>query len=219
MFVYPTGNAWWHWALAATVVIGCAVATVVTCGGFAAAATSVCLVGNCIAAATTAATVTSAAFIGSSTAFGVAVMSASMNSDSLEDFGEQANWGTVIGVAFSAVVYGYDAYRTSTTKLYHSVSEEEARSIRNTKSFETSPQGMDVKQFGFSYQETKTFGNFAKQDTIVSVRLPNHMLYKYDHTSVDANIFKHGTLTVTSDQLDVFNEAIRGTIRFFSIGG
>ena len=39
----PTGEAWWHWALGATVVAACAIATVVTCGGFAAAATAVCL--------------------------------------------------------------------------------------------------------------------------------------------------------------------------------
>ena len=42
----PIGEAWWHWALGAAVVAACAVATVVTCGGFAAAATAVCMVGN-----------------------------------------------------------------------------------------------------------------------------------------------------------------------------
>ena len=47
----PLGEAWWHWALGAAVVIGCAVATVVTCGGFAAAATAVCFVSNGVAAA------------------------------------------------------------------------------------------------------------------------------------------------------------------------
>ena len=47
----PFGEAWWHWALGAAVVIGCAVATVVTCGGFAAAATAVCFVSNGVAAA------------------------------------------------------------------------------------------------------------------------------------------------------------------------
>ena len=53
----PTGEAWWHWALGAAVVAACAVATVVTCGGFAAAATAVCMVGSGVAAATTASTV------------------------------------------------------------------------------------------------------------------------------------------------------------------
>ena len=42
----PIGEAWWHWALGAAVVAACAVATVVTCGGFAAAATAVCMVGK-----------------------------------------------------------------------------------------------------------------------------------------------------------------------------
>ncbi|MGM9680919.1 MAG: RHS repeat-associated core domain-containing protein, partial [Eubacteriales bacterium] len=41
MNVDPDGHAWWHWALAATVVAACAVATVITCGGFAAAVTAV----------------------------------------------------------------------------------------------------------------------------------------------------------------------------------
>ena len=39
MYVDPTGQAWWHWVLGAAIVAVCAVATVVTCGGFAAAAT------------------------------------------------------------------------------------------------------------------------------------------------------------------------------------
>ena len=34
----PTSEAWWHWALGAAIVAACAVATVVTAGGFAATA-------------------------------------------------------------------------------------------------------------------------------------------------------------------------------------
>ena len=58
MNVDPNGHAWWHWALAATVVVACAVATVATCGGFAAAATAVGLVASGVAAATPAASQT-----------------------------------------------------------------------------------------------------------------------------------------------------------------
>jgi len=53
----PTGEAWWHWALGAAVVVACAVATVATCGGFAAAASAVVAVGSGVAAATTASTI------------------------------------------------------------------------------------------------------------------------------------------------------------------
>ena len=59
----PTGEAWRHWALGAAIVAACAVATVVTCGGFAAAAMAVGMVGSGMAAATTAATVAASAFI------------------------------------------------------------------------------------------------------------------------------------------------------------
>ena len=112
----PTGEAWYHWALGAAVVAATAVATVVTCGGFAAAATAVCLVGNGVAAATTAATISAGAFIGSATVLGVAALSAAANSSSVKDFCDQGNWGTVTatvgGGAFGAG-YGYSKSSTA----------------------------------------------------------------------------------------------------------
>ena len=112
----PTGEAWYHWALGAAVVAAAAVATVVTCGGFAAAATAVCLVGNGVAAATTAATISAGAFIGSATVLGVAALSAAANSSSVKDFCDQGNWGTVAatvgGGAFGAG-YGYSKSSTA----------------------------------------------------------------------------------------------------------
>ncbi len=102
----PTGNEWWHWALGATVVVGCAVATVVTCGGFAAAATAVCMVGSGVAATTTASTVAAGAFIGSSMAYGFTVLSAAGTSDSVDEFNEQGNWGTVAVTAGGAIIGG-----------------------------------------------------------------------------------------------------------------
>ena len=72
----PDGEAWWHWALGAVVVAACAVATVVTAGGFAAAVGAVAAVSSGVAAATTASTVAAGAFIGSATAYGMAVAAA-----------------------------------------------------------------------------------------------------------------------------------------------
>ena len=88
----PTGEAWWHWALGAVVVASCAVATVVTAGGFVAASGAVAAVGSGVAAATTASTVADGAFIGSSAVYGMAVMSAAFTSSSVKEFNNQGNW-------------------------------------------------------------------------------------------------------------------------------
>ncbi len=106
----PTGEAWWHWALGAAIVVGCAVATVVTCGGFAAAASAVCLVSSGVAAATTASTIAAGAFIGSATVYSLAVLSAASTSDSVQEFNDQGNWGTVAVTAGGALVGGYGGY-------------------------------------------------------------------------------------------------------------
>ena len=112
----PTGEAWWHWALGAAVVAACAVATVVTCGGFAAAATAVCMVGSGVAAATAASTIAAGALIGSATVYGVAVLSAASTSGSVEEFNNQGNWGTVATTAFGGLTGGYDGYTMSKPK-------------------------------------------------------------------------------------------------------
>lgn len=112
MRVDPTGHAWWHWAIAATVVVACAVAVVATAGGAAPALMAVSAVASGMAAPIggAAATVSAAAFIGSATYLGVSAMSAAENSSSLSDFGAQGNWGTVAGTVGSAVVAGGSAY-------------------------------------------------------------------------------------------------------------
>ena len=143
----PTGEAWWHWALGAAVVAVCAVATVVTCGGFAAAAGAVAAVGSGVAAATTASTIAAGAFIGSATVYGMAVVTAASTSSSVKEFNDKGNWGTVAATAGGAVVGGAGAYistRTPTTKVYRSVSNAEAQDIKNTGQFNLSPGGMEV---------------------------------------------------------------------------
>ena len=120
----PTGEAWWHWALGAAVVVACAVATVVTCGGFAAAAGAIAAVGSGVAAATTASTIAAGSFIGSATVYGMAVVTAASTSSSVKDFNGKGNWGTVAATAGGAVLGGAGAYlgtkgynsTTSTTK-------------------------------------------------------------------------------------------------------
>ena len=87
-----------------------AVATVVTCVGFAAAATAVCMVGGSVAAATTALTVAAGAFIGSATVYGMAVVTAASTSSSIKEFNNQGNWGTVAATAGGAILGEESAY-------------------------------------------------------------------------------------------------------------
>ena len=109
--VDPTGEAWWHWALGATIVAACAVATVITCGGFAAAASAIAAVGSGVAVATsTASTIAAGAFIGSATVYGLVAVSAASTSSSVEEFSDKGNWGTVAMTAGGAVVGGAGAY-------------------------------------------------------------------------------------------------------------
>lgn len=77
-----SGQAWYHWAIAAAIVVGCAVAVVATAGGAAAGIAAVASVASGYAASTAAATVAAGAFIGASVALGALAVSASMNSSS-----------------------------------------------------------------------------------------------------------------------------------------
>ena len=215
--VDPTGEAWWHWALGAAVVAVAAVATVVTCGGFAAAASAVCLVGSGVAAATTASTIAAGAFIGSASAYGMLVMGAALTSESVQDFEDKGSWGTVAATAGGAILGGGSAYvstRTTTTKVYRSVSNAEAQDIKATGQFNLAPGGMESKQFGFDLAETRQFGNMIGQNTIVSAKVPTNMLNQFYTGGVDTSIFRSGTLTVYGDQLVAFNQAVSGTIKF-----
>ena len=214
----PTGEAWWHWAIGAAIVAACAIATVVTAGGFAAAAGAVAMVGNGIAASTTATTVAASAFIGSATAYGTSVLMSASVARTPQEFSAQGNWGTVAVTAGGAVLGGGSAYistRIPKTKIYRSVSNGEAQNIANTGQFQLSPGGMESKQFGFSLTETRQFGQMMGQNTIASAKIPTYMLSQYYTGGVATSIFRSGTLTVYGEQLKAFNQAIAGTIRLF----
>ena len=132
--VDPTGDAWWHWAIGAAIVAACAVATVVTCGGFAAAATAVCLVGSGVAAATTASTVAAGAFIGSAAVYGMAVLSAASTSNSVQEFNDNGSWDTVAATAVGGLMGGYVGYTMSRTQTPASTSINTSRGqIRRTE--------------------------------------------------------------------------------------
>jgi len=121
----PTGEAWWHWALGAGIVAACAVATVVSCGGFAAAAMAVGMVGSGVAAGTTASTIAAGAFIGSATVYGAEVLVAASISGSAQEFNNQGTWGTVAATAFGGLTGGIDGYTMSKTQTSQVVPEDE----------------------------------------------------------------------------------------------
>lgn len=110
----PTGDAWWHWAVAAAVVAAAAVAVVVTAGGAAAAITAVTLVANGVAASTTAATVAAGVFIGSATAFAGSAYIAAISSNSAEEF---ASYGgsALVNTTIGGFLGGTSAYSTART--------------------------------------------------------------------------------------------------------
>ena len=175
------------------------------------------MVGNGIAAATTASTVAAGAFIGSSLAYGTLATVAAVESSSVNEFYDRGNWGTVAATAGGAIYGGgsvYAATRTPTTKVYRSVSNAEAQDIKATGQFNLAPGGMESKQIGFNLSETRQFGKMMGQEIIVRAKLPTNMLSQFYGENVDTSIFRHGTLTVYGEQLDIFNQAISGMIKF-----
>lgn len=147
----------------------------------------------------------------------MAVLSAVSTSNSVREFNEQGSWGTVAATAGSAIFSGiatYVATRTPTTTVYRSVSEAEAQDIKTTGQFNIAPGGMESKQFGFDLAETRQFGSMMGQNAVVSANVPNSMLSQLYTGGVDTSIFRSGTLTVYGDQLDAFNQAVSGTIKF-----
>ena len=64
---------------------------------------------------------------------------------------------------------------------------------------------------GFYYLQSRYY-DFANCRFINNV--PNSMLSQLYTGGVDTSIFRSGTFTVYGDQLDAFNQAVSGTIRF-----
>lgn len=117
----PLGYDWWHWLLGAAVVVGCAAATVVTCGGFAAAAAATAAVATGTTVASTSSAIAASALLGSSVVYGVEVLNAVASSNSLEEFENKGNWGTVIKTAGGGIVgagYSYYSYNAGKTNKH-----------------------------------------------------------------------------------------------------
>ena len=74
---------------------------------------------------------------------------------------------------------------------------------------------MESKQFAFSYAEAMRFGNqpFINQTSIIRASVPNSMINQFCSVGVDTTIFTSGTMTVYSNMMDPFNQAVSGTIQ------
>ena len=105
----PTGHAWYHWAIGAAIVVGLAALTIASAGTFALgmAAIGTAAAGASVGGATG---VFAAATVASGTALAGSAMYASLNSESLQDFNEQGDWGVVAGVAGSGMFAGSMEY-------------------------------------------------------------------------------------------------------------
>ncbi len=84
-----SGDAWWHWVVATVAVVGLAVASVVTCGGAAAAAmTATALISGTCTTVPAAATIITGAALGQELPMPEALFSAASSVKSTEEFAE-----------------------------------------------------------------------------------------------------------------------------------
>lgn len=154
MNIDPNGYAWWHWALAATVVVGLAVATVVTCGGAVAAYGAVIMAANGVAMAGVStsgvvlafATVGAATALASSAMVAVAISTGTTNSeilDDIADYGESALYSTIGGGIFGAIG-GKISHTQQRKGLDHSWSKEQ-KDYWKSQGHDSTPLGSDGK--------------------------------------------------------------------------
>ena len=120
MNVDPNGNAWWHWLVAAVVVVGLAVATAVTAGGALAGAGAIMLAAGGVASVSTATTVLAFSTVATATVLTASAVVATINSaetisatgnfsagvNTFMDYGETALISTISAGGCGAVI-GY----------------------------------------------------------------------------------------------------------------
>ena len=121
--------------------------------------------------------------------------------------------GTTISKGIDKISNTYEKVHTSITgnaNIYRAVSEKELENINELNAFSTTYKSMDAKQFGFSFVETLKYAKQCPNEytAIVKSSIPENLLDKFYTIPVDNHIFKHGTLTVYGELIDIFNSAI-----------
>ena len=192
----PTGEAWWHWALGAAIVAACAVATVVTAGGFAAAVGAVAAVGSGVAAATTASTVAAGALIGSAMVYGMSVITAASSSNTPQEFAKQGNWGTVAATAGGAVLGGVSGYTMAKAQTSTITKKEEpflpdsfySKHAPKLSTPNSSYTNYTYNNYTGKYEKSTAYYDFAGRQTI-RIDWTNHGYSNHGNPHVHYTIY------------------------------
>ncbi|MPM54256.1 hypothetical protein SDC9_101031 [bioreactor metagenome] len=101
--------------------------------------------------------------------------------------------------------------------IYRAVGPEEFYDIFENKQFRTTDTSLYAKQFGFDFDDTLKYANWSPDAAaIIEVKIPDSVLKDIgDFTPLDTPIFKHGTVTIHGDQLDIFNKYISDIFHVF----
>jgi hypothetical protein len=153
MFVDPTGEAWYHWAIGGLIVAGAAALTIITAGGALPAMAAVGAVASGAAATTAGATIAASAFIGAATVYGGAALFAAMDSKTIKEFNDKGNWGTVIYTAVGAGLgglVGYVATRGTESKNIFTDKRYTNTSSTGVSNFQSDKTGMNAARADFN---------------------------------------------------------------------
>jgi len=172
MYLDPSGETWIHWAIAGAIVVGLAVATVVTAGGVLAAGTAILSASCGVASSTMALTVLSFATYGSALALGGTALYAGLSSNNIDefaDFGEEALIATTTAGVFGAFG-GYVSYNQQMSKESGSWSTKQRRYWKS-QGYDSTPVGSD----GNPMQLHHPYGRYgSKEDIYYPVTLLEH---------------------------------------------
>jgi len=96
--------------------------------------------------------------------------------------------------------------------LYRAVGADEFSSIIRTKRFSVLEHGLHVKHFGLNFDETLEFANKDFNVDVVAIFeievYYNVLITFADFTHVDPYIFISGTVEISEDNLEMFNNSI-----------
>ena len=130
-----------------------------------------------------------------------------------------SSWDDVIRDALAG--HSETGYNGSTgageISIYRAVGPEEFYDIFENRLFRTTDTSIYAKQFGFDFDETLVYADWAPDAAaIIEVKIPYSVLKDIgDFTPIDTQIFKNGTVTIHGDQLDIFNKYITDIFHAF----
>ena len=221
MAVDPEGTAWWKWLVGALVIVGLAVATIVTAGiagvgigaafaaGFAGAAIGVGASGLAV-------TIAAGAFAGAVISAGIGLVTGAiiggLTTGTWKGAFDEASNGFMIGSITGALMGGIKSGITyaRTTPLLRSVSKNELKSIKSMKAF-TSNGNMESKWFATNKVDVSKWAKWFNQSDYIGIRVPKNVL---TGQGVYFNPFLDGIGSAYCIDIDLLNTIIKG-IWFF----